>query len=117
MSDKQGWKERLRGDVRLTLPEKPDIVGRYTSCERFLPEEQKPVRAWPSARSTSMHWLAQGAQQMCIRVFMEASYGRQNTPQQRPFRLSYHGMVNYARDWKNVSIRCYGSRLPVKPSL
>ena len=32
MSDKQGWKERLRGDVRLTLPEKPDIVGRYTSC-------------------------------------------------------------------------------------
>ena len=49
MSDKQGWKERLRGDVRLTLPEKPDIVGRYTSCERFLPEEQKPVRAWIAA--------------------------------------------------------------------
>lgn len=49
MSDKQGWKERLRGDVRLTLPEKPDIVGRYTSCERFLPEDQKPVRAWIAA--------------------------------------------------------------------
>ncbi len=49
MSDKQGWKERLRGDVRLTLPEKPDIVGGYISCERFLPEDQKPVRAWIAA--------------------------------------------------------------------
>ena len=30
MSDKQGWKERLRGDVRLTLPEKPDTTTAQT---------------------------------------------------------------------------------------
>ena len=49
MLNKRSWKERLRGDVRITLPERPEIVGGYASCERFLPEERRPVRAWMAA--------------------------------------------------------------------
>lgn len=49
MLNKRSWKERLRGDVRVTLPERPEIVGGYASCERFLPEERRPVRAWMAA--------------------------------------------------------------------